>query len=82
MSSPKPQPTAAAGQHQADELDRIKFTYGVWAIRRHPARPGYLARRPYWDGAIITIEAPDLIILETRLHDDREQERQHRRQPF
>ena len=32
----------------------------------------------FWDGATISVEVPDLIILETRLRDEHEQERRAR----
>ncbi len=77
--------TAAARKLDlADELDRITFIYSCmgWVIGKNLTKPGYLARHTGWDGATITIEAPDLIILETRLRDQQEQERERRRRRF
>ena len=83
------QPTTGIGAGAKDrdwdaELDRITFTYRCrgWAIAKNLTRPGYIAQRTGWDSATITIEAPDMITLETRLRDQADQDRQHRLRPF
>jgi len=81
----RPGTTPAAKDRDWDaELDRITFTYRCmgWAIAKNLTRPGYVAQRTGWDSATITIEAPDIITLETRLRDQADQDREHRLRPF
>ena len=68
----------AVGRDWAREPDRIACTYPKWRIGKRKTGPGWIARRTFWDGATISVEAPDLIILETRLRDEYEQERRAR----
>ena len=68
----------AAARDWAAEAERIAFIYARWKIGKRVAGPGWVAWCTFWDGATISIEAPDLVILETRLRDHREQERRAR----
>jgi len=83
------QPSTGIGTGAKDrdwdaELDRITFTYRCvgWAIAKNLTRPGYIAQRTGWDGATVTIGAPDMITLETRLRNQADQDREHRLRHF
>ncbi len=77
MKGPRETAIGPAGAWER-EAERIFCAYPRWKLGKKMPGPGWLARRTFWDGATISIEASDLIILEARLKDQREQERQAR----